>query len=180
MKISMPALVAILCVYILLFTGVGIVIAKKTHQARLTQKVEKQVGFDLPTMLTIPKIGMNKEIKPGVYDFKAKEWTITSNFPHFASVSVVPNTYQGTTVIYAHNTATLFKHIDMLERGDTVTIETKGGTHFTYQYQSSKNVKPEDVSVFTSTGSPKLILITCVGENNSMRKLVYLKLISAI
>ena len=68
----------------------------------------------------------------------------------------------GNLVLSAHNDifGEIFKNLDMLLPGDTVTISTMG-EQFTYVIKGTEIVEPTAVSVMDPTTTPSLTLISC-------------------
>ena len=68
----------------------------------------------------------------------------------------------GNLVLSAHNDifGEIFKNLDMLLPGDTVTISTMG-EQFTYVIKGTEIVEPTEVSVMDPTTTPSLTLISC-------------------
>lgn len=69
---------------------------------------------------------------------------------------------KGNLVLSAHNDifGEIFKDLDMLLPGDTVTINTMG-EQFTYVINETKIVEPTAVNVMDTTTAPTLTLISC-------------------
>jgi sortase A len=55
---------------------------------------------------------------------------------------------------------TIFRGLKDVRKGDRVTIESMSGTS-TYSVDWTRVVKPDDVSVLTSSDKPELTLVTC-------------------
>ena len=79
------------------------------------------------------------------------------------SVGHVPSTplpgHAGNFALAAHRD-TLFRALKDIKRDDLITFQSQKQT-FTYQVQSTRIVKPTDVSVLGSYGGETLTLITC-------------------
>ncbi len=68
----------------------------------------------------------------------------------------------GTVAIAGHRTTYLapFRHIDSMERGDTITLEMPYG-RFSYRVQRTVVVDPGDVGVVRKVGYERLVLSAC-------------------
>lgn len=76
---------------------------------------------------------------------------------------------KGNTVIFGHSSfydsspgeyKTIFKELDRLETGDSITLKS-GNRTLNYKVTSSEIVYPDDVAVTRQTNDKKLTLITC-------------------
>ncbi len=79
----------------------------------------------------------------------------------------------GNTVISGHRTTNgaPFYHLDRLERGDTITIETLIGVH-TYAVVDTRVVEPSDTWVATQWEGSWLTLATCTPRFSSSNRLI--------
>ncbi len=184
MKVSLPVIVIAMAVNLAAFILLADFV---TEKKQATERVENAISeysdkqsLKDPAELSIPRISLYKSIEPGIYDTTQDKWNVSADHPHFATVSMQPNIFGGNTVIYAHNSDDLFGHLDKLQSDDTVQVKLKNGKTFIYEYSSSKEVSPLDVSIFTNNGSHQLVLLTCTGKKNSMRRVVFLNLKSTI
>lgn len=176
MNFSRSVIIASIAVYVLVgFAVFHTVQARHKEEERIHAYESLHMAGD-PVALYIPTLGLQKKVEPGVYDFRTKSWNVSSKYPHFATLSARPNKIAGTTVIYAHNSAGLFKNITTLSAGDGVTIKVSDGRSFSYIFSHSELVSPTDISLFSEDSRPRLILLTCEGKNDEFRRLVYFTL----
>lgn len=79
----------------------------------------------------------------------------------------------GNTVISGHRTTNgaPFYHLDRLELGDTITVESLTGAH-TYQVVETRIVQPDDTWVATQWEGSWLTLTTCTPRFSSSSRLV--------
>lgn len=120
-----------------------------------------------PTRITSAKIGLNLPVQRGHYNKDTEKWQIDEKGAFFSGTSA--NNVGGQTVVYAHNWPGLFADIPKLERGDNVTLQSDTGHTFTYQLSSRFETIPRDGSIYSYTGAPRLVLITCAGKNDTKR-----------
>lgn len=132
---------------------------------------EKVVQSGVPKRITIPKLNLDKEVLPGVYDTASQSWNVSDIGVHYAELSQPVNDSAGNTLIYAHNNRLAFGRLFILEPGDTVLIETANNLLFTYVFNSADDFDPQDTTLFTGTDSPTLLLQTCSGYFNEYRRL---------
>lgn len=85
----------------------------------------------------------------------------------------------GNTVISGHRTTNgaPFYHLDRVERGDTITVESLTGVH-TYEVVETRVVQPNDTWVATQWDGSWLTLTTCTPRfSSSSRLIVFARLI---
>jgi sortase A len=95
-----------------------------------------------------------------------------SSGPGHVSGSAVPGQI-GNTVISGHRTTygAPFFHLDELQRGDTITVETLIGTH-TYEVVETRTILPTDTWVATQWEGSWLTLTTCAPPYYSTHRLI--------
>lgn len=132
-----------------------------------------------PTSLDIPNLDIHTPIQTGQFDQVNQTWDITDQSAYYAAVTPLPNDFQGTTVMYGHNSNTIFGKTADLQPGDTLSISTENGRTFNYRYVSRVTVDPDQVDVmYQSTGQPQIVLITCSGLFNQHRELMTFEFVS--
>jgi sortase A len=104
------------------------------------------------TRLSIPKIELDAVVVEGT---TRKKLLLG---PGHMEDTPAPGT-EGNSVITAHRD-TFFRHIVELSKGDELLVQRNGKT-YTYEVQSKRVVKPEDVSVLKPSKDSRLTLITC-------------------
>jgi sortase A len=104
------------------------------------------------TRLSIPKIDLDAVVVEGT---TRKKLLLG---PGHMQDTPAPGT-EGNSVITAHRD-TFFRHIVELTKGDELVVQRNGKT-YTYEVQSKRVVKPEDVSVLKPSKDSRLTLITC-------------------
>jgi LPXTG-site transpeptidase (sortase) family protein len=105
------------------------------------------------------------------------EWVVSEETAHYATITPEPNTFNGNTIIYAHNREHLFKHTLDIKLGDPLYVQTIQGYTFVYKYVSDEVVEPTDVSVFYIDDGPQVTLLTCHGPHDSLRRLLFFELV---
>lgn len=130
-----------------------------------------------PTRLTVERLGIDLEVKPGYYDSFSKEWTIDNTSAFFATKSQKPGTSPGTTFIYGHNRKSAFGDLAKISTGDKVTLKLEDGHIATYEYARDVRVSPETTSIITEKSEyPQLVLMTCDGLFSDARRIMYFTL----
>jgi LPXTG-site transpeptidase (sortase) family protein len=154
----------------------------KTSEVNLSQPQahtpQPQLQYGWPVSLTIPSVRINVAVSRG--DYIDGEWNVSEDTAHFATMTSLPNTFDGNTIIYAHNRPHLFQNTLYIPQGGIVSVKTLHGVTFNYAYTSDQIVSPDDVSVFLYKGPPRLTLLTCHGENDRYRRLLYFDLVSVV
>lgn len=133
-----------------------------------------------PIRILIPTVGINIPIQPGVFDSISKQWVVSQNSAHFATVTATPNNTSGNTLIYAHNTSFLFGPTTGLKINDSAYIQTDNNLVFEYQFVDSDLVLPTDVAVLKTQKEIGLNLLTCAGTWDSQRRLMHFKFVRVV
>lgn len=126
--------------------------------------------------VTVPSVGIDETVRSGPYDIQNKSWTIDNQSAFHADVTVPVNNTNGTSLIYGHADQNLFGRLPEVTTGAIATVYTVEGIRFTYDFESSRQVDPTDVSALTSSGPAKLLLQTCSGPFDMYRTLATFRL----
>ena len=126
--------------------------------------------------VTVLSVGIDETVRSGPYDIQNKSWTIDSQSAFHADVTVPVNNTNGTSLIYGHADQNLFGRLPEVTDGATAVVYTLEGFRFTYDFESSRQVDPTDVSALTSSGPAKLLLQTCSGPFDMYRTLATFRL----
>ena len=124
-----------------------------------------------PVRLIIPSAKIDIEVIDGSYNSVTKNWTLSDDKAHFALMSSEANNMAGNTFIYGHNSRKVFAPLYRAKLGDIATVKTGNGKTFNYKLLYTKEVSPEDVSVFEYKGKSILTIQTCKGSWYDKRKL---------
>lgn len=116
-----------------------------------------------PVTVYLPDVELQRTIIDGDYNPDNRSWTLSGQYAHFATISMLPNNKTGNTFIYGHNTPAVFAGLKNLRAGNTAFIRVDSGETFVYRYIKSTEVYPEDVSILGQTIKPTLSLQTCTG-----------------
>lgn len=157
--------------------------AKKVFATTTVQQVSRHqanIKSGIPLQLKVPSVGIDKSIRQGAFDVSNQAWTLDDTNIFFANASVPANNSNGVTLIYGHATWGVFGILPDLQLGAAAEIHTDSGYVFNYRYTEVKNVVPSDVSVFTNTGHPRLVLQTCTGMWDSHRALYSFELVGVV
>lgn len=128
-------------------------------------------GSSLPVAINIPDASINIPVEPGYYNMQTKKWTLGPNSAYFAMMSVKPNPQAGNTYIYGHYRASVFARLSRVHTGSLVTLTTENGKTYTYRYSHRITADPNDSTVLSFSGAPRLTLQTCSGaffQNRSL------------
>lgn len=130
----------------------------------------------MPTRVQVPSAGIDTGVRPGDYDAQSNTWTIDTSSAFYATASVPVNNTNGTTLIYGHAGWRIFENLPLVSGGAQALVYTDDGNVFMYNFESSRQVSPTDVSFITTDGPPQLVLQTCSGAFDSYRTLVMFRL----
>jgi len=119
-----------------------------------------------PERLVLPTLKKNLEVEAAIYGDSG--WTLKSKKVMWLEQSAPAGL--GNTIMYAHNSANLFKGLDQLEEGDQINV-VQGGQIFRYRVETIKSINPSDIEVVFSEGK-HLTLYTCDGSFDQKRLVV--------
>ena len=123
-----------------------------------------------PISIKIPSLNINLNVIDGVEDASG-QWTLTTQYAQFATITNPANNHSGDTFIYAHDRKNLFINLHLIQPGSTAEISTSNGYTFFYKYTSTYTLKPTDTSIFDYQGAPILTLQTCSGAEFQNRQM---------
>lgn len=126
-----------------------------------------------PVSISLPNVNITMPVINGYYNSQTGQWTLTDHTVQFATPSTQPNNIAGNTLIYGHALWTIFGHLQDLKAGDQAFVTTSNGYVFTYTYTSTQAYSPENTSIFSYTGAPRLTLQTCSGLFSQNRQMYY-------
>ena len=126
--------------------------------------------------VAVPSVGIDQPVQSGSYSASSESWTIDTNGAFHADVTVPVNNTNGTSLIYGHAGWGIFGKLPEVKTGAEAIVYTAEGLRFLYEFESSRQVDPSDVSALTSSGPPRLLLQTCSGAFDAYRTLVTFKL----
>ena len=131
-----------------------------------------------PVHITVPSVSIDLPVKVGSYNPDNASWDVDLDNAYYADISMPINNSNGTTLIYGHAQSQIFETLPEVPPGAEAIVLTDTGYAFHYEYTTSQLVPPTDVSVFTASGPPKLVLQTCIGIYSELRGLYSFKLVS--
>jgi LPXTG-site transpeptidase (sortase) family protein len=123
-----------------------------------------------PVRIVAPTVGVDMPVVDGFYDAKSNDWTLYDDKAQFAAMTTEPNDKSGQTFIYGHATQRVFGKLLNMKVGETVEVYTSNGYKFTYTLKETETVTPQNTGILGYTGSPRLLLQTCVGVWSENRK----------
>lgn len=132
----------------------------------------------IPNRVIIPSLSIDLPVGVGTYNPDNNSWTVDTTKAYYADVSMPINNSNGTTLIYGHAQSTVFETLPQIQPGAEAVVYTDSGFVFHYQLTSTREVLPNDVSVFTASGPPKLVLQTCIGAYSELRALFSFRLVA--
>lgn len=140
---------------------------------------KKKIHEGTPNKLTIPGLALTLVVLDGTYDVSTQTWTLSPDKTHFAVQTNKLNNKDdgGLSLIYGHNNPKVLGSTKKLSSGDLMEIATAEGLTFIYKYDSDEVVTPENTSIFNYSGQPKLVLMSCTGTWNELRRLMYFSLV---
>jgi LPXTG-site transpeptidase (sortase) family protein len=135
----------------------------------------KQILSGKPTRIVIPDVGIDLPIDEGRYNQIDGTWSLSGYHAQFAMISPMANDTDGNTFIYGHNNRYVFGPIKQIVPGSAAKIYTDGGRVFSYLYQSTYAVTPDNTAVLGYQGPSILTVQTCSGAWNEQRQMYVFK-----
>jgi LPXTG-site transpeptidase (sortase) family protein len=124
----------------------------------------KPVISGQPVSISIPSVNINVSVVDGTFDAKTQEWTLGLHTAHWGTMTPQPNDTSGNTYIYGHYRPEVFAYLHNIKPGAQAIVTTDNGYKFTYTYESSVTVSPDDTSLFSYEGPSMLTVQTCSGS----------------
>lgn len=139
---------------------------------------EDNVNLGVPVSIRIESVGIDLEVKEGIYDYEERVWTITNGYAYWANLSDSIFQKNSNTVIYAHNQKNEFGKLKNINIGDKIVVTTDSGNTLVFEYFSDNIVDPNNSSViFEEVDVSRLVLITCNGVFSEDRRILYARLV---
>lgn len=144
---------------------------KNVQPTKVTPKIAAVSGK--PVSIVIPAANIDLPVTDGHYSELDGSWTLSDTNAQFATITMPPNNISGNTFIYGHGTDPVFARLanTPLAIGAQALIYTDNGHIFSYLYQSTREITPDDTSVFDYEGPPILTIQTCTGMFSEWRSL---------
>jgi LPXTG-site transpeptidase (sortase) family protein len=142
----------------------------KAAPAAPTAPAAPQVISGHPIEIVAPSVNVDMPVVDGFYDPTTSGWTLNPDKAQFAAITTQPNDQSGQTFIYGHATQRVFGKLLNMHVGDQVSVLTSNGYKFTYTLKQTEVVTPSNTGILGYTGSPRLLLQTCVGAFSQDRK----------
>jgi LPXTG-site transpeptidase (sortase) family protein len=145
-------------------------VAAPIAQVQKQEPVAPQAVSGHPVRIVASTVGVDMPVVDGFYDSTTGDWTLYSDKAQFAAMTTEPNDKEGQTFIYGHATQRVFGKLLNMHIGDQVEVYTNNGYKFTYTLKQTEVVTPQNTDILGYTGSPRLLLQTCVGAWSQDRK----------
>lgn len=131
-----------------------------------------------PNRIAIPSLAIDLSVGIGSFNPEDSSWTVDTTQAYYADVSMPINNSNGVTLLYGHAQSSVFETLPTIQPGAEAAVYTDNGYIFRYRMVSIREVLPNDVSVFTDSGPPTLVLQTCVGAYSELRALFSFNLVA--
>lgn len=148
--------------------------AASTQGNQVSASAQNYAGT--PISLYVPAINLSLQVAAGAYDIPSQTWSLSKDKAHYALNTLPANNKSGQTLIYGHNTPSVFGKISQLKSGNIIEVKTDNNLLFTYSYTDSRVVQPNDVSIFNYEGAPRLSLLSCTGQWYEQRLIMHFEL----
>jgi LPXTG-site transpeptidase (sortase) family protein len=135
----------------------------------------KQILSGKPVRIVIPGVGIDLPVEEGRYNEIDGTWSLSGYHAQFAMMSPMANNSEGNTFVYGHNNKYVFGPIKKITPGSSAQIYTDNGRIFSYIYESTYAVTPDNTSVLDYQGPSILTVQTCSGAWNEQRQMYIFK-----
>jgi LPXTG-site transpeptidase (sortase) family protein len=124
-----------------------------------------------PVRIIIPSRHIDLPVIPGTYQAATDSWTLSGYDAQFDTASKPANNSGGLTFIYGHNNKYVFGALRHAapDIGAEAILKSKDGRTFTYTFEKSWSVSPDDRAVLNYHGPPVMLVQTCTGSLNEWR-----------
>lgn len=142
--------------------------AQEPISTTFTYTESHEQSVHLPVRIIIPRVQIDIPIAPA--ELINGYWQVFEDSAGFGLGSGLPDS-NGNTVIFAHAREGLFKNLELLTPGDSVTILTDK-TWYRFNVETITLVHPNDTYVVAPTTDRRLTLFTCSGFFDEKRLVV--------
>jgi len=155
--------------------------AAQAAEIKLSQKPAASSIQGTPARILVPRLSVDLPVVPQAYSAVTKTWPVATSQANYALNTALINNSSGESLIYGHDTRSVFGPLTDLKPNDLVYVYTDNGHVFKYAYQSAQDVTPTKLSIFNDMAKAPagLKLITCSGAYFQYRHLMSLKLVEA-
>lgn len=126
-----------------------------------------------PVRLSLPRLNINLDIKPGVYNAQSKTWTLDrTNAFAMTPWQQGGQTFPATPVIYGHDIPAVFMHLNGVATDELLMVTQANGKTYTLKYVGDVKVRPHDDSVLRTYQANTILLMTCTGTHFEERRIL--------
>lgn len=144
------------------------------------QSTSKNLLSGVPTHISLPSAGITLPVAPGgPTDETSSEWILSQDKVNYDVTRTTINNNKGASLLYGHNTKSVLANTANLEVGDPLIIRTKNSLVFKYKLVSIRSVLPTDLAAVNEAGPARVLLLTCEGSFNQLRRLMEFSLVKA-
>jgi LPXTG-site transpeptidase (sortase) family protein len=147
--------------------------AVSTSAVRQKPQAPKVVAITgKPVQITIPDSHIDLAVDEGYYDTSTASWTLSDTHAQYAMMTTPANNLAGNTFIYGHGTNAVFGTLnDQAPIANTQALIATDNHHvFSYRFQSSRKLTPNDISALDPYDGPPILTIqTCTGSLSEWR-----------
>jgi hypothetical protein len=99
---------------------------------------EVQIISGKPAKISIPSLGIQKDVIDGFYNSSTKSWNVYKYGVHYALPTYLANNKEGNTLLYGHNNEYVFGSLKDITPGSKVEITTQNNHVFTYVFSAKQ------------------------------------------
>jgi sortase (surface protein transpeptidase) len=145
----------------------GLVIEGKP-QVQIARRQPLAQLKQVPKHASIPQIGIDVEVSKGGIDNTSNAWAIDGTHAFYAMNTSTP-------ILYSHNQAKLFSNLRNADEYSRLTLTYDDGSTISLEYVATRFIDANDGSILTENNPDTIILMTCSGIADEMRRIVYFR-----
>jgi len=135
-----------------------------------------------PNRILIPSLNIDLPVVSQSYSPALKSWPVSASTANYATETALINNFHGQSLIYGHDTRSVFEPLLGLKANAIVYVYTANGHVFKYTYSGAQDVSPRQTDIVADMAKQPagLNLITCDGAYFQYRHVMNFKLVKAV
>jgi LPXTG-site transpeptidase (sortase) family protein len=139
------------------------------------EEPSKPILTGKPVRIVIPDVEIDLPIDEGRYNPADQSWSLSGYHAQYAMLTPLANNDNGNTFIYGHNNKYVFGPLKRINPGAIAKVYTDNNRVFSYTFQSTYAVTPDNTSILYYQGPSMLTVQTCSGAWNEQRQMYVFK-----
>jgi hypothetical protein len=139
------------------------------------EQPSKQILTGKPVRIVVLDVGIDLPVDEGRYNPSDGSWSLSGYHAQYAMLTPLANDSTGNTFIYGHNNKYVFGPLKHINPGTVAKVYTDNNKIFSYDFESTYAVTPDNTSVLYYQGPSILTVQTCSGAWNEQRQMYVFK-----